>query len=38
LQDLVQQLKETNETLKKVQEDVDGILGWIEGQNETSPS
>jgi hypothetical protein len=30
LQDLVQQLKETSENLKKVQHDVDGILAWIE--------
>ena len=37
LQDLVDQLKQTNEALKKVQEDVEGILGWIEGQNENLP-
>lgn len=34
LEELVQEMKQVNEALKKVQEDIEGILGWIEGQNE----
>ncbi len=34
LEELVQEMKQVNEALKKVQEDIEGILGWIEGQTE----
>lgn len=37
LQDLVDQLKQTNERLGKVEEEVQHIMGWIEGQNEALP-
>ena len=34
LEELVQEMKQVNEALKKVQKDIEGILGWIEGQTE----
>jgi hypothetical protein len=37
LQDLVQQLAQINDQLKKMGEEIDAIKGWIEGQNENIP-
>jgi len=37
LQDMVQELQGINEKLKKMQEEIDEIKGWIEGQNESLP-
>lgn len=37
LKTLVQELTQINEQLKKLQEEVDEIKGWIEGQNESLP-
>ncbi|HLO98788.1 MAG TPA: porin, partial [Fimbriimonas sp.] len=37
MQDLVKQMAEISEQLKKLHDDVDGIKGWIEGQNEALP-
>lgn len=37
LKELVQELANINEQLKKLQEDVEGIKGWIEGQTEALP-
>ena len=37
LQDLVQELAKVNESLKKIQEEIDAIKGWMEGQNESLP-
>ena len=37
LKGLVQELSDVNAQLKKMQEEIDGIKGWIEGQNESLP-
>ncbi len=37
LKTLVQELTQINEQLKKIQEEIDDIKGWIEGQNESLP-
>ena len=37
MQDMVKQMAEISEQLKKVHDDVEGIKGWIEGQNEALP-
>lgn len=37
LKELVQELTKINEQLKQMQEEIDGIKGWIEGQNESLP-
>lgn len=37
LKSLVQELTQINEQLKKMQEEIEGIKGWIEGQNEGLP-
>lgn len=34
---LVQQMSDMQAKLEKMQEDIEGILGWIEGQNENIP-
>ncbi|MEQ1821873.1 MAG: porin [Fimbriimonadaceae bacterium] len=37
LKALVQELADVNEKLKKMQEEIEEIKGWIEGQNESLP-
>ena len=37
LQELVNQMKEVNQRLQKVEEEIEDIKGWIEGQNEAQP-
>jgi hypothetical protein len=37
MQDMVKQMAEISSQLKKVTEEVEGIKGWIEGQNEALP-
>jgi len=37
MQDMVKQMADISEQLKKVHDDVEGIKGWIEGQNEALP-
>jgi len=37
LKTLVQELGQINEQLRKIQEEIDEIKGWIEGQNESLP-
>lgn len=37
LQELVEQMKQVNERLVKLEEEIEEIKGWIEGQNEALP-
>lgn len=37
MQQMVEELKQIREALQKLSEEVDGIKGWIEGQNESLP-
>lgn len=37
MKEMVQQLQEIREMMQQIQKEVEGILGWIEGQNEALP-
>lgn len=37
MREMVQQLQEIRDMMQKMQREVEGILGWIEGQNEALP-